>query len=218
MRIKKITNQDQVNFLSYVNQDFNLQVVYGLDMTRDQNSHERFVGGFKSLRPHSNHSNTVYKLKEYQVILEKMQRVFSHFDKNQGIPVYGLGAKIGPMKQLHSNSFSLTGDFYNPFFEKSENIVDSHGILEQNSPSFFSEFLGLGKRFGSYIKEKKDKVYGVVMILTHDYPKDQDSIKKVILESTKLPVSFIFCHVYQLFPVEDVDTQEIMDKNYEKAD
>jgi hypothetical protein len=53
-------------------------------------------------------------------VLEKLKKIFSHFDKNREIPVYGLGAKIGPMKELHSNCFSLTGDFYDPFFSSSE--------------------------------------------------------------------------------------------------
>lgn len=77
-----------------------------------------------------------------------MSKIFGHFDKSQGIPVYGLGAKIGPLKQLHSNCFSLSGDFYNPFFKKSQDVINAHEFIEQNSPSFFSEILQLGAKYG----------------------------------------------------------------------
>ena len=57
-----------------------------------------------------------------------------------------------------------------------------------------------------------------MLILTHECPKDREQIKKLIKESSHLPISFVFCHMYQLFPIEDINNEELSDKKYQKAD
>jgi hypothetical protein len=92
-------------------------------MTKDKHNHENFSGQFEHLWKETKISTTQFKLLEYSDVLEKLNKIFSHFDKSQGIPVYGLGAKIGPKKQIHSNCFSLSGDFFNPFFDNTKDLA-----------------------------------------------------------------------------------------------
>lgn len=67
------------------------------------------------------------------------------FDDDERMPVFGFGAKIGPLFQNSSNCFSITNNFYNPFFDSPKNLHDK--IINEltkeenfrlNGPSFYS--------------------------------------------------------------------------------
>ena len=42
-------------------------------------------------------------------------------------------------------------------------------------------------------------------------------MRKIIKGCSNLPISFVFCHMYQLFPIEDINNEELQDRKWEKA-
>jgi len=177
-------------FIDYIRGGTQLALVVAVDFTSSN--------GY----PHRNDSlhcyNNAYGMNAYQKAMSSCGEILLNYDYDKMVPVYGFGGKpkfpnLTSFQTMHC--FPLNGKIDDPYCFGLEGIMESYNYAlhnaELNGPTLFCPIISEVMKICQSSKLSEDDQYYILLILTDGEIHDMDLTKKVIVDSSHLPLSII---------------------------
>ena len=150
-------------------------------------------------RHDSLHSYTNPNDNQYIKAIQSVGEILLNYDYDKLVPLYGFGGKPR-LPTLNSQNqtlhcFPLNGNQQNPDVYQLNGILQTYYNAIQNTelsgPTYFAPILSEVMKTCSHMKENEPDNYLVLLILTDGEIHDMEQTKKLIVESSHLPLSII---------------------------
>lgn len=180
----KVTQNDQVDFISLLQKGLHLSLMIGIDFTASNGDPSKS----DSLHYISKTPN------QYERAICLCGDIISHYDTDKMYPVFGFG---GMPKMSNKTEHVFPLNFSNdPCVYGVEGIINTYKAsisqVELSGPTYFAPIL---QGLNNLAKQAPEGIYFVIMIFTDGIICDIEDTKDQIVESCLLPISIIIVGV-----------------------
>ncbi|KAJ5067193.1 copine [Anaeramoeba ignava] len=186
IQLKSIETQRQSSIVDFLSDKFDFRLVIGIDFT---------ISNGKPNFPESLHFITSEVHNPYEKIIKSVGGSVTQISPNQGIPVFGFGAKININKELRlSHCFPVNGNIQNPECNGIEEVLRSYknalGHISLAGPTNVSLIIQVACKI--MMQEPKNTNYYVVLIMIDGDITDFEETKEALLDASYWPIMVVF--------------------------